>query len=108
MGFNPLGGTNPWRFANCNQSAQNVSGNFSASYCIGAISQDGNWYMFSSDWLGTLGSTSGTAACVITSTCRSDVFIVQLGNGTSAIAPFPPAFLGYTIQENSFTQGASK
>ena len=41
------------------------------------ISWDGQFLMFTSDWLGTLGSTSGASTCT-TDNCRSDVFIIEL------------------------------
>jgi hypothetical protein len=45
---------------------------------IGQVSQDGRFFMFNSDWMGTLGSESGSSTCTIGSDCRGDVFVVQL------------------------------
>jgi len=45
---------------------------------IGQVSQDGRFFMFGSDWMGSLGSTSGAAACTVGTDCRGDVFVVEL------------------------------
>jgi hypothetical protein len=45
---------------------------------IGQVSQDGRFFMFNSDWMGTLGSESGSSTCRIGADCRGDVFVVQL------------------------------
>ncbi len=45
---------------------------------IGQVSQDGRFFLFSSDWLGTLGSTSGAATCTVGTNCRGDAFVVEL------------------------------
>jgi hypothetical protein len=37
---------------------------FSTNYGIGSVSQSGRFFMQSSDWLGTLGSTSGAPQCL--------------------------------------------
>jgi hypothetical protein len=65
-----------WRFAHSFNSA--TSQNFSTQYAIGSISQDGKYFMFSSDWMGTLGSESGATTCTIGTNCRGDVFVVEL------------------------------
>lgn len=52
--------------------------NFDAQYGIGSVSQDGRFFIFTSDWMSSLGSTSGGATCLVGSNCRSDVFVVQL------------------------------
>jgi Putative Ig domain len=51
---------------------------FSTSQAIGSVSQDGKWFLFSSDWMGTLGAEGGGATCTIGSNCRGDAFIVKL------------------------------
>ena len=65
-----------WRFAHTF-----ITGNsqiFSTQYAIGTVSQDGRFFIFSSDWMGRLGSESGTASCAIGTNCRGDVFVVEL------------------------------
>jgi hypothetical protein len=51
---------------------------FSTEYAIGSVSQDGKFFLFSSDWMGKLGSESGASSCTIGTNCRGDVFVVQL------------------------------
>lgn len=51
---------------------------FNADFAIGSVSQDGKLWAGTSDWLGTLGSTSGASTCITTTNCRSDVFIFEL------------------------------
>jgi hypothetical protein len=56
---------------------------FSTGIAVGSPSTDGRFYMFSSDWMGTLGGTTGTTGCTLTAPiagnyCRGDVFVVQL------------------------------
>jgi hypothetical protein len=53
---------------------------FDTKYAIGQVSQDGRFFIFASDWLGTLGAegTSGTRGCTIGTNCRGDVFVVEL------------------------------
>ena len=51
---------------------------FSTEYAIGSVSQDGRFFIFSSDWMGKLGSESGASSCTIGTNCRGDVFVVQL------------------------------
>ena len=65
-----------WRFAHNFVTAR--SQRFSTAYAIGTISQDGRFFIVSSDWMGKLGSESGTPSCTIGSDCRGDVFIVEL------------------------------
>jgi hypothetical protein len=65
-----------WRFAHDFTSTR--SQRFSTEWGIGTISQDGRFFIFSSDWMGQLGSESGNAACTIGTDCRGDVFIVEL------------------------------
>jgi hypothetical protein len=64
-----------WRFAHTFITAR--SQRFSTAYAIGTISQDGRFFIFSSDWMGKLGSESGTATCTIGTDCRGDVFVVE-------------------------------
>jgi hypothetical protein len=65
-----------WRFAHTFITA--LSQRFSTQYAIGSVSQDGRFFLLSSDWMGTLGSESGTATCTIGTNCRGDVFVVEL------------------------------
>jgi len=65
-----------WRFAHSFITAR--SQRFSTEYAIGSVSQDGKFFVFSSDWMGKLGSESGTTACTTGSDCRGDVFVVEL------------------------------
>lgn len=53
---------------------------FDTHWAIGQVSRDGKFFVFSSDWLGTLGAvgSSNVASCTIGSNCRGDVFIVEL------------------------------
>ena len=71
------GSSTTWRFAHTFNSGQGPS-QFSTQYAITAMSQDGRFALMSSDWLGALGSTSGTASCTLGTNCRGDVFIVEL------------------------------
>jgi len=50
------------RFAHTFASKSNAQ--FSTDYGIGSISQSGKFFMQSSDWVGTLGSTSGEPKCL--------------------------------------------
>ena len=77
-----------FRFAHTETTG--LSWNFSSQYAIGAVSQDGRFYAWTSDWQGTLGSEGGAnGACThapnSSTACRSDVFVVALG------APVSPA-----------------
>jgi hypothetical protein len=65
-----------WRFAHSFITAD--SQRFSTKYAIGTVSQDGRFFVFSSDWMGTLGSESGAKTCTIGSDCRGDAFVVEL------------------------------
>ena len=55
-----------------------VSQRFDTKFAIGHVSQDGRFFVFASDWLGTLGSEGGAASCTIGTDCRGDVFVVEL------------------------------
>jgi len=65
-----------WRFAHSFITTR--SQRFSTQYAIGTVSQDGKFFVFSSDWMGKLGSESGAATCTVGSNCRGDVFVVEL------------------------------
>jgi len=71
-----------WRFAHhhstgaCNASAK-VDSCF-GSIAIGNVSQDGKFYLFSSDWDWSLGSEPRDPGCPNSGRCRADVFIVEL------------------------------
>ena len=71
----PVDGT-VWRMAHT--YADSGSQLFSTANAIGAISQDGKWYLLSSDMMGTLGSTSGAGTCTAGKDCRGDVFVISL------------------------------
>jgi hypothetical protein len=67
IGFYPVLG-NVMRFASTYATGGNLQ-DFSNAYSIGSISQDGRYYMWSSDWQYTLGApvgsgSAGTAACI--------------------------------------------
>lgn len=62
LGFNPAGTQNPLRFSGtfntgCNQD-------FGTQIAVGSVSSDSTIYMFTSDWMNTLGSITNTATCV--------------------------------------------
>jgi len=76
IGVAPDGSGKIWRFAHSFITSQ--SQNFSTAYGIGSVSQDGRFFVFSSDWMGTLGSQSARPGCTIGVDCRGDVFVVQL------------------------------
>ena len=75
MCASPVDGT-VWRFAHTFNT--NKSHRFNDLDSIGTVSQDGRFFMWSSDWMGTLGSESGASTCKIGTDCRGDVFIVEL------------------------------
>lgn len=78
LGWQPTLGSNPYRFAST--YADSRSSEFQIAEAIGAASQDGKWFLFGTNWLGTFGSVTGTAACVIGGSpeCRGDVIAVSL------------------------------
>jgi len=88
-----------YRFGHCNNTGSDARF-FTTQECIGEISQDGNLYAFTSDWLGTLGSSSGGTTCTTTSNCRSDVFVTQLQPFVVA----PVTGVGATIADNESKQ----
>ena len=75
LGISPITGT-VYRFAHSFITAR--SHRFSTKNGIGSVSQDGKFFLFSSDWMGTLGSESGVSTCAIGADCRGDVFVVEL------------------------------
>jgi len=76
IGVAPDGSGKIWRFAH--NFITSRSQNFSTTYGIGSVSQDGRFFVFSSDWMGTLGSQSGRSNCTVGENCRGDVFVVRL------------------------------
>lgn len=72
----PDGSGKVWRFAHSFITGKSQV--FDAYYGIGSVSQDGRFFLLSSDWMGTLGSESGTSGCTIGQNCRSDAFVVVL------------------------------
>ena len=75
-GVAPDGSGKVWRFAHNFITGQSQV--FNTMYGIGNVSQDGRFFLLSSDWMGTLGSESGTAGCTAGKNCRGDVFVVEL------------------------------
>ena len=65
-----------WRFAHSFITARSQT--FSTKNGIGTVSQDGKFFVFSSDWMGKLGSVKGATTCTTGSDCRGDVFVVEL------------------------------
>lgn len=74
----PYSGPNWWRFASTFNTGANPD--FCTLIACGAVSQDGKWFMWTSDWQDTLGATNGAATCTPGSSgnCRGDVFAVKL------------------------------
>jgi len=70
----------PLRFGHTfNSSLEPGAIQFSATYAIGAASSTGQFYIFTTDGEGTLGSSGGDTSCSISDgTCRSDIFILSL------------------------------
>lgn len=76
------GPTKIWRFAHTRAStgfnaSSGVVDNFWATP-RGNVSQDGKFYMFTSDWEWSLGNEQGSSGCPFSGDCRTDVFIVEL------------------------------
>jgi hypothetical protein len=71
-----------WRFAHhhatgaCNASAKD--GSCFGAIAIGNVSQDGKFFLFSSDWDWSLGSDPHNPGCPTSGRCRVDSFIVEL------------------------------
>ena len=76
IGVSVDGSGKVFRFAHSFITAQ--SQRFSTKYAIGSVSQDGRFFLLSSDWMGTLGSESGSQTCTVGKDCRGDVFVVEL------------------------------
>ena len=76
IGIAADGSGTTWRFAHSFITTR--SQYFSTQFAIGGVSQDGRFFIFSSDWMGKLGSESGSATCTIGTNCRGDVFVVEL------------------------------
>jgi hypothetical protein len=76
IGIAADGSGKTWRFAHTFISTRSLD--FTTQWGIGTVSQDGKFFLFSSDWMGTLGSESGAASCTLGSDCRGDVFVVEL------------------------------
>lgn len=82
-----------WRFAHT-YATNNDSYDFSAGQAIGAVSQDGKWYAWTTDWNGMLGNINGSSnGCTIGTNCRADIFMLRLPIGTPVPAPLPPTNL---------------
>src|ERR1700691_159051 len=78
-----------WRFGHTYSSYQSAS--FEAQNVIGAVSADGKLFLWTSDWDGMLGNTSGASStCTLGTNCRNDVFIMALPQSTVTVAPNPP------------------
>lgn len=75
-GVAPDGSGTVWRFAHSFITSKSQI--FSTKYAIGSVSQDGRFFLFSSDWMGTLGSQSGSLTCTVGTDCRGDVFVLEL------------------------------
>jgi len=75
-GVAPDGSGKVWRFAHSFITGKSQI--FNSKYGIGSVSQDGRFFVFSSDWMGTLGSQSDSPTCTIGTDCRGDVFILEL------------------------------
>lgn len=66
----------PLRFGHTFNSS--LSPEFTAQYAIGSVSPLGDFYLYTTDGEGTLGSTSGRPKCTVSKNCRSDVFLISL------------------------------
>lgn len=71
-----------WRFAH-HRSSWDANDSRGArfnwiSLPIGNVSQDGRFYLFSSNWTWSLGDEAGSHGCPSAGICRTDVFIVEL------------------------------
>jgi hypothetical protein len=76
IGYATDGSGKIWRFGHNFITARSQF--FSTEYGIGSVSQDGKFFIFSSDWMGTLGSLSATNTCMAGVDCRGDVFVIEL------------------------------
>ena len=78
LGIASDGSGTVWRFAHTFITTNSPT--FDTQYAIGTVSQDGRYFLLSSDWMGTLGSIKGASACNAATNCRGDVFIVELSS----------------------------
>jgi len=77
-GFTTDGSGKVYRFAR-HYNTENSAATFNALDAIGSVSEDGRWYLITSDWGCTLGSASGGSTGTQSPyNCRSDVFVLQL------------------------------
>jgi hypothetical protein len=71
-----------WRFAHDRATGtSNASAPVSTDFWAtprGNVSQDGKFYIFTSNWEWSLGNENGSHGCPTRGTCRTDVFIVEL------------------------------
>ncbi len=76
------GSSRIWRFAHNRATGKsNDSSSSPANFWAtarGNVSQDGKFYLFTSDWEWSLGNQKGTYGCPSSGKCRTDVFIVRL------------------------------
>ena len=72
--FSSDGSNKAWRFAHTYSFPSN---NFSAAWSIGALSQDGRFYAWTTNNGGAFGCTNGTMNCTLLNR-RADVLIVKL------------------------------
>lgn len=76
------GASKVWRFAHTRASTGlNASSADASNFWAtprGNVSQDGKFYMFTSDWEWSLGNEQGSSGCPFSGQCRTDVFIVEL------------------------------
>lgn len=86
-----------FRFAHTYNTQQ--SQRFDAKIAVESESQDGRFVAFTSDWQGKLGSEAGGVPCTLGTNCRSDVFIVKIGDlaGSSKVQPNPPTNLTVSV-----------
>jgi hypothetical protein len=79
------GTANVWRLGHTYSTWKS---GFYAQYAIGAVSADGKWFLWTSDWDGMLGNGNGSSnSCTLGTNCRTDVFITSFPLSTVAIAP---------------------
>jgi hypothetical protein len=71
-----------WRFAHDRATGtSNANASINTDFWStpkGNVSQDGKFYLFTSNWEWSLGDEPGTRGCPSTGDCRSDVFVVEL------------------------------
>jgi hypothetical protein len=85
-----------WRFGHTYST--HLATNFEAQNSIGGVSADGQWFLWTSDWDGMLGNTSGASnACTLRTNCRNDVFIMALPQSKFTTEPAPPTGLSAVI-----------